>query len=616
MLMVAARRAGAAQPPGPRSPKAGAEAGAALCAQALPLLCLAAAVLLWCVGFACSGGPAAMGGLGLLNLFDIATVTGLAILLLGTLASIFARRPGWVTGAHIVAYLALVHGTPAVLYGTVRYAWSYKHLGIVDYILRTGTVDPSIGVNPIYHNWPGFFSGSALATAAGGADDAFTLALWAPLAFNLMILVLLRYVLRGLTDRDDLAWLAVLWFFVITWVGQDYFSPQAMAFVLYLAVVGTLLRRGMPTAARLGLFTVTAAALAVTHQITLLVLVSSVTALVVFRVVRGWYMPLIAIALCGGWALTFARGYTMTNIGALLAGFGRPVANADATFAKSAGATGAEALVSWGDRSTVALAVLIALAGAWRMRRMGYPRKAALVLMAAPAATMVQTSFGGEALLRVYLFAAPFIAFLAACACLPPRPGDPPPSPRQSHPPSAGQSLVPSPGRSAPSGFPFRRFAAAASAVALVVPGFLLGYYGKDSGNHFTRDEVAASAWVARAAPPGALLVTGSTNYPGQFLDYEKFTYVAVDREPRPSRENVVARPAAVLHDWLTNPEFSRSYLLLTRSQEIGAETGRTLPPGALAAIEQDLRRSPRFSVVYENADAVVFAPSGRGEAS
>ncbi len=598
MLMVDKRRAGAATPPGPRSTPDGIVP--ALRTQAMPLLCLAAAVLLWCVGFACTGGPAAMAGLGLLNLFDIATVTGLAILLLGTLASIFARRPGWVTGAHVVTYLVLVHGTPAVLYGTVRYAWSYKHLGIVDYILRNGTVDTSIGVNPVYHNWPGFFSGSALVASAGSAHDAFTLALWAPLVFNLMILVLLRYVLRGLTDREDLAWLAVLWFFVITWVGQDYFSPQAIAFVLYLAVVGTLLRRGMPAAVRLGLFTVTVAALAVTHQITLLVLVSSVTALVVFRVVRGWYLPLIAIGLCGGWALTFARGFTVTNIGELVAGFGRPVANADATFAKSAGATGAEAAVSWGDRSTVALAVMIALVGAWRMRRTGFPQKAALVLMAAPAATMVQTSFGGEALLRVYLFAAPFIAFLAACACLPPRAG----------------ALPPSHGPPPPPVFPFRRFAAAAAAVTLVVPGFFLGYYGKERGNHFTPDEVAASAWVARAAPSEALLVTGSTNYPGQFLDYEKFTYVAIDREPRPSRENVVAHPAAVLHDWLTNPEFSRSYLLITRSQEIGAEMGRTLPTGALADIVQDLRRSPQFAVVYENPDAVVFAPSGAKEAS
>ncbi len=600
MLMAAKRRAAAAAPPGPRG--AAGRAAAALRAQAMPLLCLAAAVLLWCVGFACSGGPEAMGGLGLLDLFDIATVAAVLILLLGAIAGIVARRPGWVTGTHIVVYLALVHGTPAVLYGTVRYAWSYKHLGIVDYILRNGSVDPHIGVNPIYHNWPGFFAGSALATSAGGAHDAFTPALWAPLGFNLMILVLLRYVLRGLTDRDDLAWLAVLWFFVITWVGQDYFSPQAMAFVLYLAVIGTLLRRGMPAGVRLGLFTVTVAALAVTHQITLLVLVSSVTALVVFRVVRGWYLPLIAIALCGGWALTFARGFTLTNVGDLVAGFGRPVANADATFAKSAGATGAEALVSWGDRSTVALAVLIALIGAWLARRRGQPQRAALVLMAAPVATMVQTSFGGEALLRVFLFAAPFIAYLAATACLPPE---------RERGEDAGAATVP-----AGTGFPYRRFVVAALAVALVVPGFFLGYYGKERGNHFTPDEVAASAWVARAAPPGSLLVTGSTNYPGQFLYYDKFTYVAIDREPGPSRENVVAHPVGVLHEWLTNPEFARSYLLITRSQEIGSAVARTLPPGALAQVEQELRRSPRFTVVYENPDAVVFAPALAREGS
>ncbi|WP_182359215.1 hypothetical protein [Tomitella gaofuii] len=608
--MAATSRRGAAQPPGPESTPG--RAAAALRAQARPLLCLAAAVLLWCVGFACAGGPLSMGGLGLLNLFDIATTTGLALLLLGTLASIFARRPGWVTGTHIVTYLALVHGTPAVLYGTVRYAWSYKHLGIVDYILRNGAVDPHIGVNPIYHNWSGFFAGSALVSSAGGVHDAFTLALWAPLGFNLMILVVLRFVLRGLTDREDLAWLAVLWFFVITWVGQDYFSPQAMAFVLYLAVIGTLLRRDMPAAVRLGLFTVTVAALAVTHQITLLVLVSSVTALVMFRVVRGWYLPLIAIVLCGGWALTFARGYTVANVSELIAGFGRPVANADATFAKSAGASGAEALVSWGDRSTVALAVLIALIGAWLARRRGHPQRAALVLMAAPVATMVQTSFGGEALLRVYLFAAPFIAYLAAMACLPPA--------RASVEAGAGGSggihRRSGPPGSAVPGFPYRRFVAAAAAVALVVPGFFLGYYGKERGNYFTQDEVAASAWVDRTAPPGSLLVTGSTNYPGQFLYYDKFAYVAIDREPGPSRENVVTHPVGVLHDWLTNPQFARSYLLITRSQEIGSEMGRTLPPGTLADVERELRRSPQFTVVYENPDAVVFAPSQAGEGS
>src|SRR5699024_9772304 len=52
MRLVAGRRAVAATTP-PAPPSASERFTAALRAQSLPLLCLAAAVLLWCVGFAC-----------------------------------------------------------------------------------------------------------------------------------------------------------------------------------------------------------------------------------------------------------------------------------------------------------------------------------------------------------------------------------------------------------------------------------------------------------------------------------------------------------------------------------------------------------------------------------
>ena len=96
-----------------------------------------------------------------------------------------------------------------MLYGTLRYSWAYKHVGIVDYILRTGTVDPTIGVGGIYHNWPGFFAGSALLTSLAGSPDALRIATWAPLVFNLMNLVVLRYVFRGLTRNTRLIWLGL-----------------------------------------------------------------------------------------------------------------------------------------------------------------------------------------------------------------------------------------------------------------------------------------------------------------------------------------------------------------------------------------------------------------------
>ena len=70
---------------------------------------------------------------------------------------------------HLVTFIAVIHATPAILYGTLRYSWAFKHVGIVDYILRNGSVDPTLPVGGIYHNWPGFFTGSALMTSIAGS---------------------------------------------------------------------------------------------------------------------------------------------------------------------------------------------------------------------------------------------------------------------------------------------------------------------------------------------------------------------------------------------------------------------------------------------------------------
>ena len=79
--------------------------------------------------------PRTMGELGLLSLFSAGTVLALVLLSVGILLSLHWNVREWLLGLHLVTYLALIHGTPAVLYGTVRYSWSYKHIGIVDYIL-------------------------------------------------------------------------------------------------------------------------------------------------------------------------------------------------------------------------------------------------------------------------------------------------------------------------------------------------------------------------------------------------------------------------------------------------------------------------------------------------
>lgn len=552
-------------------------------AQAVMLLCVAGSILLWCVGFL-GADPREMGGLGLLSQFNSATVAALLLLLGSTLICIFQHRPEWVVGTHLVTYLALVHGTPAVLYENVRYAWSYKHLGVVDYILRTGHVDPGADVNPIYHNWPGMFAASALIADLGGEGTANAVALWAPLGFNLILLVVLRYLFRGLTDRQPVILMALLIYFTMTWVGQDYFSPQAVVYILYLGMVGLLARHRQGSTPRTLVFLLLVAAMAVTHQITLVILLLAVGALLMLRQVHGWRLMVMAVAIVATWALTFAGDYTLSNFEDLLSGFGQPLSNAEATLGKSDGAVATQRLVVWGDRFTVAAAVVLALLGAWRGHRSGTLHWTPVILMLAPVAILMQMSFGGEALLRVFLFSAPFMAFLAAECCAP----------------RTGAGTVDT-----------SRLWVAVLVIALVFPGFLLGYYGKERYNYFTDQEIAASQWVAVHARPGSLLVEGDVNYPRQLLDLEKFTYVPIAYEP--SVERLLADPEDTLHQWLSSPRFVDGYVVITRSQKLGVELDGSLPPGSLTDLEDALTESPLFTVVYASPDATVFALSELG---
>jgi len=352
---------------------------------------------------------------------------------------------------------------------------------------------------------------------------------------------------------------------------------------LYLACIGLLIR-GVTGWARLTLFIVLASAIAVSHQLTPIMLFVAVTGLVVLRRTRGWYLPVIACVVPVAWALTFARSYAVPAVSDLLETFGKPLQNADETLQRATVGNLAQGLVVWGGRSVVALAVIVALVGVWRSWRNHTVQWTALILMLLPGALLVITGFDGEILFRVMLFAAPFIAFNAATA------------------------IVPQGDRQAPR----EMLAGVAILTVLFLPGFLLGYYGKERQNYFTPGEVQAAAWVSENAKPGSLLVEGSRNYPSQFRNYENFSYVPIDREPQGSWEAVIADPAGVLSDWLGDPRYADSYVLITRSQEIEVDAQGPMPAGSLQSIESALRRSSEFHVALDTGDAAVFVLGAR----
>ena len=132
----------------------------------------------------------------------------LAVLLL-TLASpdlAPGRAPTWLLWLHVASFIFMIHGAPTLIYGTLRYSWAWKHLGIIDFIQRHGFVDPNASALKVYHNWPGFFSLFAYLFEAAGVRNPAALAAWAPVFFNILQVGALALIFKASTNDRRLVW--------------------------------------------------------------------------------------------------------------------------------------------------------------------------------------------------------------------------------------------------------------------------------------------------------------------------------------------------------------------------------------------------------------------------
>ncbi len=527
--------------------------------------------------------PSEVGDLGLVTALPVYGLAGFVLLALAALTAIFTldfneANAGW----SVAAFVVTVSAAPALVYETARFSWAFKHVGIVDYITRTEGFEQTIEVLPVYHNWPGFFAGAASLTDWLGFEDAVAVAAWAPPVLNLITLASLVFLIGHFTTSRETVWLAVLLFFVTNWIGQDYFSPQAVAYILYLNVIALAMRfyrRLSPQRPTLAvhlvmvllIFTIVA-----THQLTPLVLMVALFGLIVWRRTATVWVPLIAgIAAMVFWLGSWARSFVRENLSDELSGVGSPVANASETLAKASVRNDAQELVAFAGRGLIVGITLLAMIGmALRIWR-GFSYRALLVLLAAPLVMMV-LEFGGEILFRVALFMLPVLCLLAAETLR-----------------SLGPRLV--------------QAVASAAVVLVCVTAFSLAYFGKDSFYSFTAAELDVVTELMASAPNNSLLVEGSRNYPSQFLEYEKFTYVAIDREREATQTRIGANPGDELFRWLSNARYDASYLILTQSQRLAASALGSLPPEYLGDIEAALRADDRFEVLIESDTAVVF---------
>lgn len=610
----ATRRTGAERAAGTgragRSGRASRAGRAGLAGNLLVAVAIAAALALWWTSLALID-PDALDDFGLIAILPW---PWWAALVLVASCFVYGLTPSadrlWVRVSALLALIVLLHATPPIVYGTLRYSWAWKHIGIVDYILRHGGVNRTEDFLAAYHNWPGFFWISAKIAEVFRMDalDIADAVRFVPVFSNIAFAALLWAIYRRFTDNETVIW-AALWIYICAnWVGQDYYAPQALAYALHLLVLALCLgplmpatrpgprrmfrpetwfaplrARTRPAPTWLRILAVLAVSLAilgivVSHQLTPLVLVLSLLLLALFTPLSLGY-PLLAILALIFWVIYPAAPFTALYLPGEVASLGQTMDGVTDKMVNTGQVDLGVAVVVWAGRALSGAVVLLGILGWWRLWRRGRPTAIICALLIAPGLVLGVTSYGGEAVFRIYFFCLPFLAFFAGSAFFAQAWGK-------------GSAIM-------------RPVFLVAG--LLMAVGFLFGNNGKDRQYRFSTDEVAAAEWMYARGAPGALLVEGARSYPSQFMYYENFTYVPISNERPAARQKILDDPAGELSRWFSDPDWKDGYVIITRSQKAYVEALGIAPLGAYDRLERDLLASPDFRLVFANRDARVF---------
>jgi hypothetical protein len=574
-------------------------------AAIIPWVILAGCIALW--GLALRGvnvGRIESAELGLVSVLPATFWAALAGLMASFSWAVIRRESRWpILAAHLLALVVILHATPAILYGTLRYSWAWKHVGVVAYIANNGIHFNLLGELGVYQGWPGFFALNAFLTLASGLHTALGYAPWVLPLNDLLWLGPVILIARTFTSDQRLIWTTAWLFELGNWVGQDYFSPQAFAFFLYLTAIAVCLRwlwhprigpppmtettsagecRQPQRWAMVLCLVPLMAAIASSHQLTPFMLLGALILLVVFRQLRPRTLPLLMAAITVGWIVYGGLPWLKANTAQVFSGVGDPWGNIGAHIVGQGQVPTGQIVVDWGSRAISVAIGLLALIGFWRYRRhhdkqarSSWNRLVVLVMAALPA--VVANNYGGEIIFRVYLFALPFMAVAAAAAFFP----------------TAEKSWSPAP--------------AALLAVAgiTLVGGFSLGNYGQEAINYLNPSEVAAASWLYRTAPRGAELISADSNYPWAFVHYDWYNYAFLNAPTSFSQAVLRAPVKTVTRAMARSP--GPAYLILTYSQSADLRLNGLWPPGAYERVARALLRSRNFKVVYRKGDAMIL---------
>ncbi len=570
-----------------------------------------------------------MSDLGLISVMPPLTIASLILLQISFAIQLRQEVLSWQRLLlHLLLLIFMLYSITTLVEAEPRFSVVYRHAGYTEYIMRTGSVDPMLDA---YFNWPGFFILAAFVTNITGFTSILAYAAWSPVFLNLIYLGPLYMIFRSFTSNQRHIWLALWLFFLANWIGQDYFSPQGFDFFFYLVIIAILLTwfrapagssasrdQGatkpvpmpphslsarsaravrdvfawfavpdenvqtipqMQTVMLLGCLIVLFAFVVFSHPLTPFFTIASVSALAYFRRITPRWLPILMMVMTFGWIFFMARAYLAGHLDSLTGGIGQLSGTLAANVTDRVSQGDAEHNFIAAMRVGMTLLVwLLAAVGAWLRLRRGHRDASLLLLATVPFVLIVAQSYGGEMLLRIYLFTLPAMVFFVAGPYV------------------------------SPSTNPVRQSAAISLLCLVLLGGFFFTRYGNERNDYLTQAEVMGVAQLYLIAQPHSLLIQGWEGTPWRYQEFESFDYLSLDADflPALQQENVIS-----IVQYIQDKRPPGAYLIFTRSQKATADSTTNLGKGALDRFEGVLQTSPDFFLVYSNEDAQIFAYTG-----
>jgi hypothetical protein len=550
----------------------------------------------------------AMTDLGLVSVLPRATILLLLLLTLSFSLSL-ARRPlnPVVPLMHVVVLVVMLYGVTAILEPVPRFSTAWRLVGVTDYISGHGATNPNIDV---FFNWPGFEALGAVLTKAAGYHNALAIAAWGPLVFNLLFLAPLVMIFRWASDDPRVTWLGLWIFYSTNWVAQDYLGNQAVAYMLWLTMLGATLTWFTPRPSKLAagtpisrvartessttrqgraalllLIVVMYAAIITGHQLTPIPAILTVSGLLLFARLQTRFLPAIMILLWAAWVTYMTTAYLAANASEYFDSIGQVSQNVNSGVSRhaSAGSHGHQLIVNIRLYTTLAI-WLLAAGGVLRRRMTGNTDVAMIIIAGVPFLLPALQVYGGEIVLRMFLFSLPAVAWFVATLAFPSR--------------RAGRSWL--------------SVAGVATIACLLVVAFQYTRYGNERLDYFTSGDYATAQTFYRLAPLGSTVYAGDENLPWRYRAYAGYKYHYITQLPV-WKEGRVDAPKLALRLRSELASSGGGYIIVTRST-VNALKVWADKPHALVALVAALRvlRGHGVEQIYHNEDGdLFFVPGG-----